>query len=249
MMEVLGIDVGGTGIKAGIVDIEKGILTTDRLRMLTPEHARPNDVALVVNEVVKAFKWTGIIGVGFPTIIRNGVSLSAANIDASWIGTDVANLFSSVTGCSVYVVNDADAAGIAEMTFGAGKGRCGVVIMITLGTGIGTAVFVDGKLVPNTEFGHIEIRGKDAETRASTTQREKKNMSYKKWAKLLQEYFSTLEKLLSPDLLIIGGGVSKSADKFLPYIKLRAEIVPAQMRNEAGIIGAAMYAASKAKKI
>lgn len=240
MTTQLGIDIGGTGMKAAPVDTKTGQLTLDRFRIPTPQPATPDAVARVVGELVTHFEWTGGVGATFPAVIRHGVAETAANVDPSWIGTDAAAAFSKVTGTAVTVLNDADAAGIAEMEFGAGKGRAGVVIVVTLGTGIGSALFVDGALVPNTELGHIPIRGKDAEARAAASVREAKGLSWKVWAKRLQEYFACMEALLSPDLLIIGGGVSKKSERFLPLLHTRAELVPAQLLNQAGIVGAAV---------
>ncbi len=242
MPTLLGIDIGGTGMKAAPVDTDTGELITDRYRVLTPQPATPDAVAGVVGELARHFDWTGPVGAAFPAVIRRGVAESAANVDKSWIGTDAAKQFSEATGAPVTVLNDADAAGLAEMEFGVGKGRRGVVLVVTLGTGIGSALFADGALVPNTELGHLDIRGKDAEKRASATVRETEGLSWKAWAKRLQEYFDSVEALFSPDLLIIGGGVSKKADRFLPYIETRAEMVPAQLLNEAGIVGAAVAA-------
>jgi polyphosphate glucokinase len=240
MTKQLGIDIGGTGMKAGPVDTKTGQLTADRFRIPTPQPATPDAVAGVVGELVAHFAWKGGVGATFPAVIRHGVAETAANVDRSWIGTDAAAAFSKVTGNTVTVLNDADAAGIAEMEFGAGKGRAGVVIVVTLGTGIGSALFVDGALVPNTELGHIPIRGKDAERRAAASVREVKGLSWKEWAERLQEYFACVETLFSPDLLIIGGGVSKKSDRFLPLLRTSAEMVPAQLLNEAGIVGAAV---------
>lgn len=243
-MTILGIDIGGTGIKGAPVDVETGALLEERFRLPTPQPALPNAVADVVGEIAKHFNYTGPAGITFPAVVKNGVTYTAANVHESWIGTDAGKLFSEHIGGQATVVNDADAAGIAEMRFGAGRDRNGVVIMLTLGTGIGSAVFLDGKLLPNTEFGHLKIRGKDAEKRASEKVREDKKLSWKEWADRISEYLQELEKLFSPDLFIIGGGVSKKADKFLPHITTRTEviIVPAQMRNDAGIIGAAYLA-------
>jgi len=203
-------------------------------------------VADVVGEIAKHFEYSGPAGVTFPAIVKKGVVYSAANVDESWIGTDAAELFRSHLGHPATVINDADAAGVAEMKFGAGRGRKGVVILLTFGTGIGSAIFLDGKLLPNTEFGHLEIRGKDAEKRASEKVREDRDMSWKEWADRVSEYLGHLEKLFSPDLYIIGGGVSNKADKFLPFLTAKTEVLieAAQMRNEAGIIGAACLAAS-----
>jgi polyphosphate glucokinase len=240
--QLLGIDIGGTGIKGAPVDIERGTLATDRYRLLTPQPATPEAVAKTVGQVVDHFPLNGRIGGTFPAVIQHGVALTAANVDQRWIGTDVRATLEQATSRPFTVINDADAAGVAEMQFGAGKHRMGVVIMITLGTGIGTAVFVDGKLVPNTELGHIEVGGRDAETRASEKVREDKGLSWKKWGARVNAYLQKLEALLNPELIIIGGGISKKPEKFFGYLDTRAELVPAQLRNEAGIIGAAVAA-------
>lgn len=246
-MILLGIDIGGTGIKGAPVNTETGELTAERFRVPTPQPALPNAVADVVGQIAQHFNYQGPAGVTFPAVVKQGVIFTAANVDKSWIGTNGSELFSRHVNGPVQVVNDADAAGIAEMRFGAGRDRKGVVIMLTLGTGIGSAVFLDGQLVPNTEFGHLKIRGKDAEKRASEKAHEEKKLSWKKWAARLSEVLVEMEKLFSPDLFIIGGGISKKADKFLPYLTAKTEviIVPAQMRNEAGIIGAAYLARSR----
>lgn len=247
-MQVLGIDVGGSGIKGALVDLDSGKLVSDRYRLPTPENALPDAVAGVVKGVTDQFKYQGPVGAGFPAVIRQGVAFTAANIHSSWIGTNVNHLLTDATGCPFFAVNDADAAGVAEMKFGAGRHLPrGVVLMLTLGTGIGSAVFSDGILVPNTELGHLIIDGKDAEQRASDAARKRKDYSWKQWAKRLQEYMSYLESLIWPDLIIVGGGVSKQADEFLPLLNLRAKIVPAELQNHAGIIGAALYAAGQAK--
>ena len=240
----MGIDIGGSGIKGALVDIEKGVLTTDRYRVSTPQPSKPKAVAKAVAEIVDHFEWNGPIGCTFPAIIKKGVAYSAANVDDEWIGTDAARIIQRYTGDPVLIINDADAAGIAEMHFGAGRGHKGVVIMLTLGTGIGSAIFVNGELVPNTELGHLELRGKDGEDRASDRIRTEKDLSWKKWAKRLNEYIQHVEFLFSPDLFIIGGGVSKKYQKYFPHLDLKTEIVPAQLRNEAGIVGAAMAAQS-----
>jgi len=240
-MTILGIDIGGSGIKGAPVDVLTGELVGPRYRLPTPEMAKPDDVAGIVTDIVKHFSWNGKIGCGFPAIIRNGVAFSAANVDKSWIGTDINQLLSETTGCTTRVINDADAAGLAEMRFGIGKNwQKGVVFLATLGTGIGTAVFVDGHLLPNTELGHIEIRGKDAERRASDAVRQRKELSWEEWGTRLNEYFQKIELLMWPDVVIIGGGASKDFDKFSPYIKLNCEVIPAQLLNLAGIIGAAL---------
>ncbi|MFZ4597628.1 MAG: polyphosphate--glucose phosphotransferase [Terrimicrobiaceae bacterium] len=247
-MILLGIDIGGTGIKGAPVNIETGELVAERFRIPTPQPALPNSVADVVGDIAKHFEYSGPVGVTFPAIVKKGVIYSASNVDESWIGTDASNLFQSHLGGSVTVVNDADAAGIAEMRFGAGRGRSGVVILLTFGTGIGSALFYEGKLLPNSELGHLEIRGKEVERRASEKVREDKDLSWKDWAERVSEYLEHLERLFSPEVFIIGGGVSNKADKFLPFLTSRTEVLieAAQMRNEAGIIGAACLAAGSA---
>jgi len=244
-MKILGVDIGGTGIKGAPVDTETGQLLAERFRIPTPHPALPNAVADVVDEIARHFEYTGPAGITFPAIVKKGVVYSAANVDESWIGTDAAALFQSHLGGEVTVVNDADAAGIAEMRFGAGRGRNGVVILLTFGTGIGSAIFLDGKLLPNSEFGHLPIRGKDAEKRASEKVRDDKGLSWEEWAERVSEYLEKMEQLFSPDLFIIGGGVSRKAAKFLPYLTSKTEVLieAAMMRNEAGIIGAACLAA------
>lgn len=242
-MAILGIDIGGSGIKGALIDETTGGFLSDRFRIPTPIPATPEAIAKAIGQVAQKFEWKGPIGVGFPAVIQHGVVFTAANIDQSWIGVNAEELFSHVTGCPVYVINDADAAGIAEMSHGVGKEHHqGVVLFLTLGTGIGSAIFVDGKLVPNTEFGHIEVRGKDAEKRASDAVRKKKELSWEEWASRLQEVMGRLETLIWPDLIVIGGGVSKEWESFLPLIHLHARIIPAKLLNQAGIIGAAMYA-------
>lgn len=242
-MEILGVDIGGSGMKAAPVNVLTGEMVGERFRIPTPEGARPEDMAKVAKQLAEHFEWKGPIGMGFPAVVRFGVMYTAANVHESWIGTDGGKLFSEATGCPAYIANDADVAGLAEMTFGAGRGRSkGVVMVVTLGTGLGTAIFTDGILVPNTELGHIEIRGKDAERRASDAARQRKDMSWEEWAEKLSEYFGRLENLFWPELFIVGGGVSKSWEKFAPLMKIRTPMVPAQMLNQAGIVGAAMYA-------
>lgn len=241
-MQILGIDIGGSGIKGAPVDIETGTMLTERFRLPTPQPSKPEDVADVVAQLIQHFNWHGPVGTTFPAIVKEGVVYSAANVDSGWIGTDARALFERKSGCAVTVVNDADAAGIAEMTFGTGKGHRGVVIMLTFGTGIGSALFVNGHLVPNTELGHVEMRGKDAEKRASDRVRQEKDLSWEKWAERVDEYLGLLEFLFSPDLFIIGGGVSKKAERFVPLLSTRAQIVTAALLNDAGIVGAAMAA-------
>jgi polyphosphate glucokinase len=246
-MTILGIDIGGTGIKGAPVDVGTGELQAERFRIPTPHPARPNAVADVVDEIARHFNYSGPTGVTFPAIVKKGVVYTASNVDESWIGTDAAALFQSHLGGVVTVVNDADAAGIAEIRFGAGRGRSGVVILLTFGTGVGSAIFLDGKLLPNSEFGHLELRGKDAERRTSEKVREEKDLSWEEWAERVSEYLEKLELLFSPDLFIIGGGVSNKAEKFLPYLTAKTEVLieAAQMRNEAGIIGAACLASDQ----
>jgi len=240
MTTVLGIDVGGTGIKGAPVDTRTGRLLADRHRILTPQPATPDAVAAVVGELAKFFDWTGPSGATFPAVIKHGVACTAANVDKAWIGTDASALFAEAIGGPVTVVNDADAAGIAEMQFGAARGRNGVVIMVTLGTGIGSALFHDGVLLPNTELGHVQMRGVDAEDIAAESVREGEALTWKKWSKRLDEYLRILEGLFSPDLFVIGGGVSKKSGKFIPRLDLHTEVVPAELLNEAGIVGAAL---------
>jgi polyphosphate glucokinase len=242
-MHALGVDIGGTGIKAAPVDVSAGKLLEARQKIDTPQPASPDAVAGVVAELAKAFKWTGQVGITFPGVVVDGVTRTAANVDKSWIGRDARALLAEATGLEVSVLNDADAAGMAEMAFGVGKGVSSTVLMLTFGTGIGSALFVDGILVPNTEFGHVEIRGKDAEKRASEHARELHDLSWGKWAGHVDEYLRHMEALLSPSLVIIGGGISKKSDKFLPLLTgIQAKIVPAAMLNDAGIVGAAMHA-------
>lgn len=243
-MEILGVDIGGSGIKGARVNIRKGMLSTERYRIPTPHPSTPEAVMDVVAQIAQHFEWKGPIGCTFPAIIKDGVAHSAANVDNSWVGVNGQTLLQEKTGCPALILNDADAAGLAEMQFGAGKGHKGVVIMLTFGTGIGSAIFVNGILVPNTEFGHMEMSGKDAEHRAASRVRKDENLSWKKWAKRVDEFLKRMEDLFSPDLFIVGGGVSKKHDKFFPYLDVEVEIVPAQLRNEAGIIGAALAAKS-----
>ncbi len=246
-MDILGIDIGGSGIKGAVVDVDKGTPVTDRFRIPTPEPSVPEAVGDAVAQVAGHFAWEDRIGCTFPAVVKNGVTLTAANVDKAWIGFDAQQLLRSKTGCPVVVLNDADAAGVAEMEFGAGKGQRGVVIMLTFGTGIGSAIFVDGQLVPNTEFGHFEVRGKDSEQRASDRIRTEEDLSWKKWTKRVNEVLERLEILFTPDMFIIGGGVSKNYSKFGDYLKARARIVPAQLLNEAGIVGAALAARNLAR--
>jgi polyphosphate glucokinase len=244
-VDVLGIDIGGSGIKAAPVDVTAGTLTADRVKVATPRPAQPQAIADAVAGLVAGFGWTGQAGITFPGVVTGGVVHSAANLDPAWLGLDAAALFGGMTGLPVVVLNDADAAGLAEMRFGAGRGELGTVLMLTFGTGIGSALFTHGQLVPNTEFGHIEMHGEDAEKRASEHAREAHDLSWAKWAGRVDEYLRHLEALLSPDLFIIGGGISRRSDKFVPRLTgLRARLVPAALLNDAGIVGAAMAAAA-----
>jgi polyphosphate glucokinase len=241
-MQVLGIDVGGSGIKGAPVDTETGKLLGERVRIKTPKRAEPEPVVEVVAEIVKSFDWKGPIGIGFPAPIKTGITMMAANVSEKWVGTNADDLFTKVTGCDCTMINDADAAGLAEMKFGAGVGQPGTVIMVTLGTGIGSAIFYRGVLLPNTEFGHLEVQGRDAESRASDAARQRDELSWKKYAKRLNLFLAAMERLFWPDLFIVGGGISKVSDKYIPLLDIETPIVPAQLLNEAGIVGAALAA-------
>lgn len=244
----IGIDIGGTGIKGAAVDLKKGNLIGDRLRHETPEGAHPQDIAEVVRKMVGELpKSNTSVGICFPAIVRHGITLSAANVGKDWIGLDAAELFADTLKRHVHVLNDADAAGVAEIKYGAGRKVKGTVLMTTLGTGIGTALFTNGELLPNCELGHLEITGIDYETKAAFSAKERENLSFGDWAKRLQIYYSTLEKLFSPDLFIVGGGISKQHELFLPLLKLNAPIVPAVKKNNAGILGAAALAHKASK--
>ncbi len=227
-------------MKAAIVDLATGSLVSERFRVDTPRPATPDAMAVVVRELVEHFSWTAPVGVGFPAVVRHGIVGSAANIDASWIDVDADGLFTAAAGIDVHMINDADAAGVAEIRFGAGRGRTGVVLMLTFGTGIGSGLFVDGMLVPNTEFGHLELDGYDAEHRAAASARKREKLSWQAWAERVTHYLRYVERLLSPDLFIAGGGASKQADQWLHLLDIGTEIVPAQMANNAGIVGAAL---------
>jgi len=246
-MHALGIDIGGSGIKAAPVDVATGKLLAERQKIPTPRPALPNAVADVVKKLISSFSWSGQVGITYPGVVTDGEIRTAANLDPAWIGTDAGALFGKAAGNPVRVLNDADAAGVAEMTFGAGVGENGTVLMLTFGTGIGSALFTRGVLVPNTEFGHIEIHGTDAEKRASERAKELHDLSWGKWAGRVDEYLQQMEALLSPHLIIVGGGVSKEADKWVPRLTgIRARIVPAALLNNAGIVGAAMTATTSA---
>ena len=245
LQAVLGIDIGGSGIKGAPVDVAAGVLQTERLRLLTPQPATPQAVAQTVRELVDHFSWQGPIGCTFPAIVHNGTTLSAANVDKSWVGAPAQQILSDAVGQPLLLLNDADAAGLAEAAFGAARGVAGVVIMLTLGTGIGSALVVDGKLVPNTELGHLQFKGGIAEKYCSAKAREDQGLKWKEYALRLNEYLNHLELLFSPDLIIIGGGISRKHEKFLPELNLRTPVVPAALRNDSGIVGAALAAAVK----
>jgi polyphosphate glucokinase len=234
--------VGGSGIKGAPVDTSTGELLAERYRIKTPRGAKPEPVAETVAKIASYFDWKGSIGIGFPAPIKGGVAMMAANVSEKWVGVNADELFSKATGCPCTTLNDADAAGLAEMAFGAGRGQPGTVIVLTLGTGIGTAIFRDGRLLPNTEFGHVEIRCEDAELRTSDAARKRENLSWKKYAKRLNRYLTAMERLFWPNLFIIGGGISKEHEKFLPLLTIDTPVVPAQQFNEAGIVGAALAA-------
>lgn len=242
-MKVLGLDIGGTGIKGAIVDTATGEMLTERERLDTPHPATVAACGETISKVVKTLEWEGIIGCGFPAIIKNGVAKSAGNISQEWIDTSVEGLVEQVTGCKNVVLNDADAAGLAELKFGAGKDVKGTVIVVTLGTGIGTAIFIDGKLLPNTEFGQVRFRGDKAEKYAAGSVRKNEALSWEVWGHRVNEYLHYMDVLFSPSLFILGGGVSKKFEKFEPYIDVQTKVVPAAMQNNAGIIGAACAAA------
>jgi polyphosphate glucokinase len=244
-----GIDIGGSGIKGCIVDLEAGRLAGERVRVDTPTPSKPEAVASVVKEIVEGFGWTGRVGVTLPAVVKRGVAHTAANIDKSWIGTDATSLFAKYLDRGpgdVITLNDADAAGMAEIRYGWPGDQEGVVVLLTFGTGIGSALFLDGKLVPNTEFGHLEVDGHDAETRAAASVKEENDLTWEEWAHRVSRYIRTLEDLIWPDLIIAGGGVSKKADRWLPLLDVRTRVVPAELRNDAGIVGAAVAAVTSA---
>ncbi|RFS84160.1 ROK family protein [Actinomadura spongiicola] len=243
--KMLGIDIGGSGIKGAPVELSDGSFARERFRVPTPQPSKPKAVVKVLAEIVEHFGWDGPVGVTYPGVVIDGVTLSAANVSKRWVGLDAASMIADATGREVTLLNDADAAGIAEMRLGAGRGHRGTVVVLTLGTGIGSALFTDGVLVPNTEFGHLELNGREAEERASARARQEEGLGWTRWAKRLSEYLRHLEALVSPSLIILGGGVSRKSAHFLPLIEgVRAEIVPARLVNNAGIVGAAMAAAA-----
>lgn len=241
---ILGIDIGGSGIKGAIVDVATGKLLTDRERIPTPKPADPVSVGHTVKELIRLLEYEGPVGIGFPARVIHGRVKTATNIDKTWIDTDAEKLFSGITSNPCHILNDADAAGLAEMRFGAGMKHKGLVFLITVGTGLGTALFTNGELVPNTELGHIRMFGDIAEAYASDASRSRNNLNWKEWGYRFNEYLSYLEFLFSPDIFIIGGGVSKKFDNFESYLSISAPVVPAKLENQAGIVGAAAYAAS-----
>ena len=243
---MVGVDVGASGIKGAIVNIETGELLTERHKLPTPKPATPQAMAGTFAELIKMLDWSGPIGCGFPAIIKKGVAHSAANIDTSWIGTNVEEIFSSACGCPVKVLNDADAAGLAEMSFGKGKGVDGVVLLITIGSGLGSALFVNGQLVPNSELGHIYLQNEEkvAEFKASSAAKKREDISYEIWGKRLNDYLVHLDRIFSPDRVILGGGISRKFEKYGKYLDITVDVVPADLRNNAGSIGAALYAAN-----
>ena len=244
---VLGIDIGGSGIKGAPVDLKTGQLVSERVRIPTPEGAKPEDVAAVVAQLAAQFPETGTgpIGVTFPGIVRGGLTLSAANVDKGWIGLDADALFTRAAGRPVSLLNDADAAGVAESRYGAGLGVKGVALLLAFGTGIGSALMNNGVLVPNTELGHLELSGREVEPWASGAAKDREDLSWKAWGKRVTEYLEYLERLFSPDLFIIGGGLSKKSDKWMEYLTVKTPIRPATLQNEAGIVGAALSASER----
>src|ERR1700756_4924303 len=240
-----GVDVGGSGIKGGIVDLDTGLLIGERIKVLTPQPATPSAVAKGIAEVVNGFGWTGPLGVTYPGVVTHGIVHTAANVDKAWIGTNARDIIGAeLNGQEVTVLNDADAAGLAEERYGAGKGHSGLVVLLTFGTGIGSAVIHNGTLIPNTEFGHLEVGGKEAEHRAASSVKEKNDWSYEKWAKQVTKVLVAIENAMWPDLFIAGGGISRKADKWIPMLKNKTPVVAAALENTAGIVGAAMAATS-----
>lgn len=248
-MHILGVDVGGSGIKGAVVDTATGSLVTERLRLMTPQPATPEAIGLTVRELVHQHKWTGPVGIGFPAAIQHGVARTAANIDRAFVGLSVADLFSAQTGCPVFVANDADVAGLAEMRFGAGRGNTGVVLIVTIGTGLGTALFTNGQLLPNTELGHIYLdNGVEAERFASEAVRDAEELKWKQWGVRFNHYLTTMEGLFWPDLIVLGGGASAKLEKFSAQITTKALVVPAKFLNQAGIVGAALFAETQLQR-
>lgn len=245
---ILGIDIGASGIKGAIVDIHTGKLQNERMRLVTPDPATPEAMAETFAELVNMHKWKGLVGCGFPSIIKNGVAHSAANISKRWINQDVEKMLSNASGCKVKVLNDADAAGIAEMRFGLGQGEHGLVVLITIGSGLGSAIFLNGELVPNTELGHMFLHGDIAERYASNNTRKRENLGWDEWGERFNEYLEYVNHIFSPDLILLGGGVSKKFLKYRDHFTVDVKVTPAQLLNAAGTIGAAMYAYEMSKK-
>lgn len=244
-----GVDVGGSGVKGGIVDLDTGALIGDRFKILTPQPATPKAIAKTVAAVVHEFGWTGSLGVTYPGVVTNGTVRTAANVDKAWIGTDASEVISAqLNGQPVTVLNDADAAGLAEEKFGAGKDNSGIVVLLTFGTGIGSAVIHNGILLPNTEFGHLEVDGKEAEHRAASSVKDAKEWTYQRWTEEVTKVLVVIENAIWPDLFIAGGGISRKADKWIPLLKNRTKVVPAALLNTAGIVGAAMAAEADTSK-
>ena len=243
---ILGIDVGASGIKGAVIDLKTGELISERIRVEMPQPSTPENAANALNEIVQSLNYNGLIGVGFPSVIKKGIASTAANLDKTWIGCNVEDILSGVTGCPVVVVNDADAAGLAEVRFGNGKGVMGTVVLITIGTGLGSAVFTDGRLLRNTEFGHIFTKkGVIAESVASASAKEREDLSWKKWAKRFDDYLHQIDLYLQPNLIILGGGASKNFEEYKKRFTIDTPIVAAKLMNNAGIIGAAIYAAEQ----
>lgn len=249
-MQILGVDVGGSGIKGAIVDTATGALVSERIRIETPQPATPEAIGLTVKELAHQHSWTGPIGIGFPAAIQHGIARTASNIDKAFIGLSVTELFSAQTGCQVFVANDADVAAIAEMHFGAGKDNTGVVLIVTIGTGLGTALFTNGHLLPNTELGHIYLdNGCEAERFASEATKEAEALKWRQWGLRFNHYLMTMEALLWPDLIILGGGASAKLEKYAPQITVKAPVVAAKFLNQAGIVGAALYAETQLARV
>jgi polyphosphate glucokinase len=247
-VHILGVDIGGSGIKGAIVDTVTGELVSERIRIETPQPATPEAVGLTVKDLAQRHAWTGPIGIGFPAAIQHGIARTAANVDKTFIGLSIADLFSAQTGCPVYVANDADVAGIAEMRFGAGQAHAGVVLIVTIGTGLGTALFTAGQLLPNTELGHIYLdNGIEAERFASEATKNAEELKWKQWGVRFNHYLSTMEALLWPDLIILGGGASAKLEKYAEQLTVQAPVVAAKFLNQAGIVGAALYAETQMK--
>ncbi len=244
-MEILGIDIGGSGIKGAIVDTTKGILLTERQRIATPQPATPAAIIDTVDEIIDFFNWNAPVGCGFPAAIVDEVVMTASNIDKDWLGKNASVEITKNTDCPAHLLNDVDAAGVAEVTYGTGKGVMGTVIMVAAGTGIGSAVFRDGELIPNTELGHLKMHGDIAEKYAANAARKREELNWAEWGSRFNEYLNHLDFLFWPDLFIMGGGISKYHQEYFKYFQLRSKIVPAQMKNDAGIIGAALHAQLK----